>query len=119
MRKARACIGRFSFFEEYLEPEADTLIITYGVTSRAAKVAVRADKAVDNPVSLLILKTLWPVPEKLIREKAEKYNKIMVIEMNMGQYVREIRRLLPGKDVRFYGQMNGELIAPSQIREAV
>jgi 2-oxoglutarate ferredoxin oxidoreductase subunit alpha len=33
--------------------------------------------------------------------------------------VREIRRTLPGKDVGFIGQMNGELIKPAQIMEVV
>jgi 2-oxoglutarate ferredoxin oxidoreductase subunit alpha len=43
----------------------------------------------------------------------------VVVEMNMGQYVREIRRLLPGKQVDFFGQMNGDLIKPEQIREVI
>jgi 2-oxoglutarate ferredoxin oxidoreductase subunit alpha len=37
--------------------------------------------------------------------------------MNLGQYVREIQRLLPGKEVAFIGEMNGELIKPGQIME--
>jgi hypothetical protein len=40
-------------------------------------------------------------------------------EMNLGQYVREIQRLLPGKQVRFFGQMNGDLIKPEQIQEVI
>jgi 2-oxoglutarate ferredoxin oxidoreductase subunit alpha len=43
----------------------------------------------------------------------------VVVEMNMGQYVREIQRLLPGKPVSFLGQMNGNLIKPEQIREVI
>jgi 2-oxoglutarate ferredoxin oxidoreductase subunit alpha len=38
--------------------------------------------------------------------------------MNLGQYVREIERILPGKAVVFYGQMDGRLIAPQTIMEA-
>jgi 2-oxoglutarate ferredoxin oxidoreductase subunit alpha len=40
-------------------------------------------------------------------------------EMNLGQYVRELERLLPDKEVRFLGQMNGELIKPDQIAEVL
>ena len=39
--------------------------------------------------------------------------------MNLGQYVREIQRVLPDHDIRFLGQMNGELIKPHQIQEVV
>jgi 2-oxoglutarate ferredoxin oxidoreductase subunit alpha len=40
-------------------------------------------------------------------------------EMNLGQYVRELERLLPDKPIGFVGQMNGELIKPAQIMEEV
>jgi 2-oxoglutarate ferredoxin oxidoreductase subunit alpha len=70
-------------------------------------------------VSLLVLKTLWPVPERLIQHKSEGIPRIVVPEMNLGQYVHEIERVLPGKDVRFMGRMNGSLIAPQEIEEVL
>jgi 2-oxoglutarate ferredoxin oxidoreductase subunit alpha len=82
-------------------------------------VAVGRLKAQGRPASLLVLKTLWPVPEDFIREKAAPYKRVVVAEMNLGQYVREIRRLLPDKEIGFTGQMNGELIKPGQIMEVV
>ena len=39
--------------------------------------------------------------------------------MNLGQYVREIERILPGKRIDFMGQMDGRLITPRQIEEVV
>ncbi|GBC61469.1 pyruvate flavodoxin/ferredoxin oxidoreductase [Desulfonema ishimotonii] len=118
-QKLVSATGNFTFFDEYAEPEADTLVIAYGVTARAAKVAAEACKREGKPVSLLVLKTLWPVPEALIRQKAERFRRIVVAEMNLGQYVREIERLLPGKNIQFYGQMDGNLIPPSRIREVI
>jgi 2-oxoglutarate ferredoxin oxidoreductase subunit alpha len=94
-------------------------VVVYGVTARAARVAVAASRAAGQPVSLLTPKTLWPVPERLIVDTAATYDRVVVVEMNMGQYVREIRRLLPGKQVDFLGQMNGDLIKPEQIREVI
>ena len=58
--------------------------------SRAAKVAVREAEKNGRPASLLVLKTLWPVPERLIRDKAASYRRVVVAEMNLGQYVREL-----------------------------
>jgi 2-oxoglutarate ferredoxin oxidoreductase subunit alpha len=39
--------------------------------------------------------------------------------MNLGQYVREIERLLPDKDIRFLGRMDGTLIRPAEIQEVL
>ena len=109
----------FTFFEEDMAEGADTLVIAYGVTVRAARLAVQDETAEGRPVSLLALKTLWPVPEDLIRAKADGFKRVVVVEMNMGQYVREIERLLPFTTIDFLGQMNGNLINPDRIKEAI
>ncbi|HHE73459.1 MAG TPA: pyruvate flavodoxin/ferredoxin oxidoreductase [Desulfobacteraceae bacterium] len=117
--KLNKAVSEFTYFEEYTVPDADTLVIAYGVTARAAKAAVRKLEKEGNPASLLILKTLWPVPETLIREKAAPYKRVVMAEMNLGQYIRELQRLLPDKKLGFLGQMNGELIKPGQIMEVI
>lgn len=117
--KIEGSVAGFTYFDEIVDSEADTLIVTYGITARAAKVAAARLKAKGSPVSLLVLKTLWPVPEDFIREKAMSYKRLVVAEMNIGQYVREIQRMMPEKRLGFVGQMNGELIKPAQIMEEV
>ncbi len=107
----------FAFFDAQMEEGAETLVITYGVTARAAREAARELKEDGRPVSLLVLKTLWPVPEDVIRRFGGSHRRVLVVEMNLGQYVREVRRVLGGRDVRFFGQMNGVLITPRQIVE--
>lgn len=117
--KIKTGISQFTFYDEYVVEGADTLVIVYGVTARAAKMAVKELQQSDKPASLLILKTLWPVPEALIREKASPYRRVVMAEMNLGQYVRELQRVLPGKQIDFLGRMNGELIKPGQIMERI
>ena len=117
--KLNRTISGFTYYDEYTVPDADTLVIAYGVTARAAKAAVKKIQQSDNPASVLVLKTLCPVPEALIRKKAEPYKRVVMAEMNLGQYVRELRRLLPDKKIDFLGQMNGELIKPGQIMEVI
>jgi len=117
--KIESEIHSFAFHESLTKEDAGTLIITYGVTARAAKAVYNEQKRQGKPVSLLILKTLWPVPEKLIQDKAKTANRVFVFEMNMGQYLGEIRRILPHKKVEFFGQMDGRLISPHQITEAL
>jgi 2-oxoglutarate ferredoxin oxidoreductase subunit alpha len=112
-------VDNFCLYEEYCEDDADTLLLTYGVTSRAAKEVYKEQKRRGKPVSLLIIKSLWPVPENLIREKTKNANRVIVVEMNLGQYLREIERILPEKKVQFLGQMDGMLITPEQIGEVI
>jgi len=117
--KLKKNVSAFTFYEECRVPGADTLVIAYGVTARAALAAVKKMQQGNSKASLLILKTLWPVPEELIREKAAPYRRVVMAEMNLGQYVRELQRLLPGKKIDFLGQMNGEMIKPGQIQEVI
>ncbi|MDJ0805104.1 MAG: pyruvate flavodoxin/ferredoxin oxidoreductase [Desulfobacterales bacterium] len=119
MRKIVSSLDDFTYCESEEVPGARTLVISYGVTARAARDAVARLAAGGHPASLLVLKTLWPVPEALLRAKAEAYARVVVIEMNLGQYVREIRRVLAPRKIVFYGQMNGELIRPQKIQEVV
>ena len=118
-QKLIAAVDRFAFYEAWMEDGADTLLVTYGVTTRAARAAYKSLKAEGRPVSLLALKTLWPVPQALIREKSRGIKRVVVVEMNLGQYVREIQRLLPEKELEFFGQMDGRLITPQQIKEVI
>jgi 2-oxoglutarate ferredoxin oxidoreductase subunit alpha len=118
-KKLKRHVDAFTFYDLDADPQAGTLMVAYGVTARAARVAVAACRAAGKPVSLLILKTLWPVPQRLIVDVAANYDRIVAVEMNMGQYVRELQRLLSGKQIDFLGQMNGNLIKPEQIWEVI
>jgi pyruvate/2-oxoacid:ferredoxin oxidoreductase alpha subunit len=66
-----------------------------------------------------VLKTLWPTPVDLIARLAENHKRILVCEMNDGQYSLEVQRVLPHKTVEHVGQMNGVLVSPGTIKEAI
>jgi len=118
-KKIHSAQKRITLFEENIKKNSDTLIISYGVTSRAVEDACKTLESRGNPVSTLNLKTLWPVPEDLLMERGLAFKRIIVIEMNLGQYVNEIRRVLCDKNVEFYGQMDGVLISPAKIMEVI
>jgi 2-oxoglutarate/2-oxoacid ferredoxin oxidoreductase subunit alpha len=117
--KIHTARNRITLFEENIKENSDTLIISYGVTSRAVEDASKNLESKNRSVSTLTLKTLWPVPEDLLKEKAKTFKNIIVIEMNLGQYVNEIQRVLKDKKIKFYGQMNGALISPAKIMEVI
>ncbi|KPJ78850.1 MAG: pyruvate flavodoxin/ferredoxin oxidoreductase [Deltaproteobacteria bacterium SG8_13] len=117
-KKLEAAVEKFTFFDEQAA-ESDTLVISYGVTARAAADATDLCRRAGRSVGLLVLKTLWPVPAQMIRNKAERYRRVVVVEMNLGQYVQEIQRVLADRQVEFYGQMDGQLITPIRIKEVI
>lgn len=100
--------------------DAAAAIVSYGITSRAAASAAAQLRGEGLPVGLLDLKTLWPFPERLVRELAERVDLILVPELNMGQLVREVQRAAAGEcDVVPLGRVDGYLLTPAQIADAV
>jgi 2-oxoglutarate ferredoxin oxidoreductase subunit alpha len=108
-------VDEFSFYEMLGEPRCATLVITYGVSARAARQAVAVLRLNGHDISLLIVKTLFPVPVKLLRETIGAADRIVLIEMNLGLYKTEIDRLCSGKEVIHHTRMDGELISPEEI----
>ena len=107
-----------ALYREDVQEGADTLVISYGVTSRSAAVAIDQARAQGKKVSSLVLQTLWPVPETAIRKAMEGKSKVIVPEMNMGQYLMEIQRIAgPGTEVVGVTKMNTTLISPHEILE--
>ena len=117
--KIHAAVDEFSFYDSYTVDKAKTLIISYGVSSRAARAVFNELKNTEQSVSLLILKTIWPVPETVIRRATRNIKRVVVVEMNLGQYVHEIERILPEKSVELLAQMDGRLITPQVIKEKI
>lgn len=116
--KIESAVDDITLVKEDFAAGAEILVISYGVTSRSAAVAVREARSKGVAVSSLVLQTLWPAPEKRIKAALEGVRKVVVPEMNMGQYVLEIERLAPpGIEVARVGKMNTTLITPSEILE--
>ena len=118
-QKLIQAVATFTFYDLQEEAEAQILLITYGITARAALAAAASLRDTDSPVSVLTLKTLWPMPVDLIKKIAASYQQLVVVEMNLGQYVHDIRAVVSDRPVRYFGQMDGNLITPAQIEEFI
>lgn len=106
-----------ALYKEDFQAGAETLIISYGIISRSATVAVKEARARGTKISSLILQTLWPVSKKAITSAMKGIKKVIVPEMNMGQYCLEIERLAPpGVEVVGVGKMNTSLVSPAEIQ---
>ncbi|MHC4448112.1 MAG: transketolase C-terminal domain-containing protein [Planctomycetota bacterium] len=116
--KVLAAADEIALFREDRQAGADILVLSYGVTSRSADVAVRQARSNGVKVSSLTLQTLYPVPEKAIVSAMKGVAKVVVPEMNMGQYILEVERLAPsGVAVVGVNKMDTTLISPAEILE--
>jgi len=107
-------------YKSYFLGDAEWLIISYGITSRAAKAAVDKLQGVGIATGLVDLQTLWPLPEKLIRDLSERVEGILVPEMNLGQMIMPIRMVVEGRaTVQALNRADGRLFQPDQIINAV
>jgi len=84
-------------FEEADTDTADVIVISYGITSRVAVKAVQAAKKAGLKVGTMRLITVWPFPEKRIKELAKKVKAFVVPEINYGQIVLEVERCVAGQ----------------------
>jgi 2-oxoglutarate ferredoxin oxidoreductase subunit alpha len=116
MAKIESAADSISLVKRDVQNGAEILIISYGIISRSAAVAVREARAQGMKVSSLILQTLWPIPTKAIQSAMEGITKIIVPEMNMGQYILEIERLAPRHaSVVGVSKMDTTLVSPQEI----
>lgn len=104
--------------ELYKTEDADLVIVAYGGSARAAKSAVDMIRKEGYKVGLLRPITIWPLIEDELIEISEKTDKYLVVEMNKGQYLREVERVAKNK-VFGFGKVNGELFKPSEIVERI
>ncbi len=103
-----------------MQTGAETLIISYGITAQAVREAVKVARQGGRCVSSLTLRSLWPVPEAAIQTALPGTKDILVVELNHGQYRREIERLASAKQqVAGLNRVDGRLITPAQIFERV
>ncbi len=99
---------------------AKTLLASYGVTARAMQEAVWKARSRQRAVSALTLHSLWPVPETAIQKALQGIERIVVAELNLGDYRREIERVACGQvEVVGVNRVDGELISPDQFVEQI
>ena len=99
-----------------LDPGATTLVLSYGVTAGAARAAVQQSRDEGTPMSFLVVHSLWPIPETALGEALEGIDRVIVPELNMGLYRREIERIAGDREVIGVNRIDGELITAPRDR---
>jgi 2-oxoglutarate ferredoxin oxidoreductase subunit alpha len=117
--KIEAHIDEIEMVTANLEPGARTLFVSYGVTARAMREAVSKARDQGQKISALTIQSLWPVPEAAILSALEGIQRVVVAELNLGQYRREIERFVHDREILELNRVDGELISPDQFLEVI
>jgi 2-oxoglutarate/2-oxoacid ferredoxin oxidoreductase subunit alpha len=103
-------------FKEYYLDDAEIVVVGFGTAGRVAYSAVRAARAEGIPVGLLRPITLSPYPYAQISALANQAKAVLVVEMNAGQMLDDVRLAVAGHaPVEFYGRMGGMVPFPEEI----
>ncbi len=95
--KIRLNADKIVKFEEEETEDCDVVVVSYGITSRVALWAIQKAKEKGIKVGNLRLITVWPFPEKRIKQIAEKVKAFVIPEINYGQVYFELERVVGGK----------------------
>jgi 2-oxoglutarate/2-oxoacid ferredoxin oxidoreductase subunit alpha len=84
-------------YEQKNMEDAEVVVISYGITSRIAERAMQQARAQGVKVGSFRLITAWPFPEKEILQLCKKVKAFVVPELNLGQMVLEVQRIVEGR----------------------
>lgn len=100
--------------------DADYMIVAFGSAARIAEKAVELAADTGLKVGLFRPITLWPFPEKQIAEVAKGKKGVLVVEINAGQMVQDVRLAVNGKvNVEHFGRLGGIVPDPEEIVNAL
>jgi len=134
--------------DTYFMEDADVAIIAYGSVVRPAINAVKMARKIEDDrikpklkifrdivekgvqetmhtdyshlkVGVVKINTVWPFPEKLLKQVTKHVDMVIVPEMNVGKYYKEIERVLKDKTVIPMSKCGGDIHTPKEILDEI
>lgn len=103
-------------YEEYFTDDAEYLFVAFGSIARICLKAIEEARAKGIKVGLLRPITLWPFPEKIISELSHRVKGVLVVELNAGQMIEDVRLAAESRVPIFhYGRMGGNVPNPQEV----
>lgn len=107
-------------YEEYGTEDADLVVTCFGSLARNVKSAIKRCQEKGLKVGFFRPITLFPFPNKRLKEISNNAKKILVTEVNMGQMLNDVKLAVNGKiPVEFYGKPVGAWPNVDDIVEAI
>lgn len=107
-------------YETKLADDAEYLIVAFGSAARISQKAMETARKRGVKAGLFRPITLWPFPEQAIREQSRRVKGMLVVEINAGQMVYDVRYAVEGRiPVEHYGRLGGIVPDPDEIVNAL
>ena len=103
-------------YKEYYLEDAEVVVVGFGTAGRVALSAVRAARELGIKVGLFRPVTVAPYPYARVAELASRAKTLLVVEMNSGQMLEDVRLAVNGRTpIEFYGRLGGVVPFPDEI----
>ncbi len=108
-------------YEDYMTEDASIILVSYGISSRICRSAVDQARKEGLKVGLFRPRTLFPFPEKELKEIADSRDCTFVsVEMSNGQMQEDIQLAVGcNREVELVNRMGGNLITMDQVMEKI
>ncbi len=118
--KIRNHVDEIIWIEEKDVEGAELVVMSYGISSRVVQPAVAKARKEGIKIGQIKMVTVWPFPEKRVRELAEKVKALVMVEMNYGQVYFEMDRCAAGKCKTYLcGHAGGTVHKPDDIYQTI
>lgn len=89
--------------------DAELIVVAFGIHGRMCKDLVEKMRAQGKKVGSIRPISLWPFPDKAFENLPSTLKNILVVEMNLGQMVDDVRIAVNGRvPVHFFGKTGGD-----------
>jgi 2-oxoglutarate/2-oxoacid ferredoxin oxidoreductase subunit alpha len=105
-------------YKEHSLDGAEYILVSYGSSARSAIHLAQNRRNKGEKIGVLELQSLWPFPVELVKEKCAGAKAVLVVEMNMGQVLTQVKAAVKNPDRVFLAnRIDGKLITPSDIKQ--
>lgn len=106
-------------YETYFTDDCDYLMVAFGSVARICLKSIEEARKRGVKIGLVRPVTLWPFPYDAISQIAEHVKGILVVELNAGQMIEDVR-LAVSHDLPVYhfGRMGGIVPNPLEVLNA-
>ncbi len=105
-------------FKEHFLDDAEYVLVSYGSSARSAIHLAKNRRKKNEKLGVLELQSIWPFPAALVREKCANAKAVIVVEMNMGQVLSQVKSAVDKPDKVFLAnRIDGKLITPTDIKQ--
>lgn len=100
--------------------DAEIVLVAFGLVARICLKAAELARQKGIKAGVFRPITLFPFPYNQLNNLADNVNSFLVVEMNAGQMLEDVRLAVNGKiPVEFHGRMGGIIPSPDEILQKI